>query len=121
MNPVKRRAAAYIAGRLISGKQSGTLYDYADSARYRIYGDVSPDFIQVYDDDRSGYVRGGLTPSGLALFDHPTRQNFRLTISGEAFYGYDDESSSYFSGSVSKSSITFFDYQQAKNFHYALQ
>ena len=120
MNIQKRRAVAYIAGRLISGTPSGAVYDYATAAHYKIYGDVSPDYIQVYDEDRYGYIRGNATPAGLSLFDHPTRQNIRMRISGDDFYGFDDESSSYFSGEASKSSVSLFDYQAGKNYRYAI-
>ena len=121
MNAQKRRAVAYIAGRLISGKSAGSVYDYATSSRYRIYGDVSPDFIQVFDDDRYSYIIGGATPAGLSIFDYYTRQHINLKISGNDFYGYDMETSSYFSGTVNKSSVNLFDYQFSKNFHYAIQ
>ena len=96
MNIQKRRAVAYIAGRLIAGKRPETVYDDAASARYRICGDVSPDYIRMFGDDRNCYVRG------------------------DDFYGYDDETSSYFSGAVNKSSVTFFDFQSSNNFRYAI-
>jgi hypothetical protein len=121
MNSQKRRAIAYIAGRLNSGKTSGAIYDYAASSHYRIYGDVSPDFIQVFDDDRYSYIIGGATPAGLSIFDYYTRQHINLRISGDDFYGYDLETSSYFSGMVNKNTITLFDFQCSKDFRYAIQ
>ncbi len=121
MEMKKRRAVSYIAGRLISGKTSGAVYDYLTASSYRLYGDVTPEFIQVYDEDRYGYIRGGRTPAGLALFDGPTRQNIQLKISDNDFYGYDYESSSYFSGEVNQSSINFFDFQYSRNYRYAIQ
>jgi hypothetical protein len=121
MNSQKRRAVAYIVGRLISGKTSGTIYDYTASSRYRIYGDVSPDFIQIFDDDRNSYIIGGITPAGFSIFDYYTRQHINLRTSGNDYYGYDLETSSYFSGMVNKNTVAFFDYQYSKDFRYAIQ
>jgi hypothetical protein len=117
----KRRAAAYIAGRLIAGRASNEVYDYSTKQHYRMYGDVSPGFVQVYDGDRYSYVSGSLTPNGLIIFDYYTRQHIRLRISGDDFYGYDFETGAAFDGIVKKSSVTFFDYEDSKEHRYAIK
>lgn len=120
MNIKKRRAVSYIAGRLVASKPSSGVYDYTTRERYKINGDVSLGYVQVYDGDRGGYIIGGATPAGLSLFDYYTRQHVRLNISGDDFYGYDYETGSYFSGEVRGSSVSFFDYQNSKYYRYAI-
>jgi hypothetical protein len=120
MNLQKRRAVAYIAGRLVTGTTSGGVYDYTAQARFKLYGDVSPGFVQVYDGDRFSYIIGGATPAGLSIFDYYTRQHIQLKISDNDFYGFDYETGAYFSGEVNKSTVSFFDFQDAKTYRYAV-
>ena len=49
MNLQKRRIIAFIAGRLIAGKNSGAVYDYLTSSHTNVSGEVLPNRINVYD------------------------------------------------------------------------
>jgi hypothetical protein len=120
MDIKKRRTAAYIAGRLISGKSSAAVYDRSTASHTKITGEVSPNYVSIYDYDRYAYIKGGLTPQGLSIFDYYTRQNWLIKVVGIDFYGYDYESASYFSGEVNKSSVDFYDFQNSKKYNFSV-
>jgi hypothetical protein len=89
-------------------------------SRTKISGEVSPDYVRIFDYDRYSYLIGGRVPAGLALYDYYSMQNLVLKVIGDVFYGFDHETAAYFSGEVHRSTIIFFDFQTAKNFKYAI-
>ena len=101
----KRRAVSYIAGRLISGRNSSTVFDYAHSAYFNFSGTVSNN-INIYDYARSSYLTGNLN----SLYDYGTGHYISFKIQGNQFSGYDYETGSYFNGTVNGNSITFYDF-----------
>ncbi|MCW3070447.1 MAG: hypothetical protein JWO44_337 [Bacteroidetes bacterium] len=105
MLPSKRRAIAYIAGRL-SGKNAANVYDYSSSTYYSYTGTVL-NTINIYDYTRACYLTGSYS----SIYDYETGQFISLTIKGRNFDGYDYQTSSFFTISVSGNSITFYDYQ----------
>lgn len=101
----KRRAISYISARLISGKISNIIYDYAHSSYFNFNGTVSNN-INIYDYSRSCYLVGNLN----SIYDYGTNQYITIKIDGNRFNGYDYETGSYFHGIVNNNTIIFYDY-----------
>src|SRR5437899_1531974 len=116
MNAHTRRAVAYIAGRLVTGTDSGSVYDYSAPGYFNFSGDVSEGNVNVYDYGQSCFV-GGTLPS---LYHYGNSRHLDLTVSGTDFEGYDYATGRHFSGSVSSASVSVYDYEHGSYFEYTL-
>jgi hypothetical protein len=101
----KKRAVSYIAGRLISGSNSCSVFDPIHSAYFNYSGTVFNN-INIYDYTRSSYLTGDSN----SIYDYGTGQYISLKIQGHQFSGYDYETCCYFKGSVNGNKINFYDY-----------
>jgi hypothetical protein len=115
MQHTKRRAIAYIAGRIISNVESGAVYDYLENRHFNFSGDVSSN-INVYDYSRANYLTGDSS----SIYDYYTGQYINLDISKSSFSGYDYETGSYFNGTVNDRSVSFYDYQSGKHYNFSI-
>lgn len=115
MEHSKRRAIAYIVGRIISRKASGAVLDYENSNYFNFGGNVE-DPISVFDYSRSSYLTGNKS----SIFDYKSGQYITLKIEGTNFSGFDYESGKYYSGSVHLNSISFFDYDESAYFNFSI-
>ena len=111
-----RRAAAYIAGRLISGDRSGSVYDYSDSRHVSFSATLGNNNISAYDYDQSCYVTGNL-PN---LYHYGNSAYLSLKIQQKRFTGYDYDTSSHYSGQVNGRSISIYDYEHGQYFNYSI-
>lgn len=100
----KRRAIAYIIGRMVTGNQCSTVYDCLSTSYHNLGGTVAG-HVNVYDYARSCSLIGTRT----SIFDDGTGQYISLEVKGNSFSGYDYETSSFFSGSVNGGSINLYD------------
>jgi len=106
-----RRAAAYVAQRLISDASNSAIYDYA-GARFSKYGGTcSRDEVMVFDNDRSCYIAGKPAGRRFSLFDFGESSRWTLEINGTSFQGFDYQSSRRFSGIVEGRLIRLFDHE----------
>jgi hypothetical protein len=111
----KRRAISYIAARLITGKNSGFVYDYAHSSYFNYSGTVSSS-VSVYDYSRSCFLTGNTN----SIYDYGTSQYISLKIEGNRFNGYDYETGSFFNGTVNGNSISFYDYADGSYYNFTI-
>ena len=58
MKPNLRAGIAFIAGCLISKKQSSSVYDYSQSKHISISGDVQLGNVNIYDYDQGCHISG---------------------------------------------------------------
>ena len=111
-----RASIAYIAGKLISGSESGSVFDYATSRYIQFSGTVSEENVSIYDYSRSCYISGA--PQN--LYHYGDSHYVSLTIDGQSFKGFDYGTNTYFSGNVSVRNISLFDYGEGKYFQYSI-
>src|SRR4051794_27440355 len=106
MRDQARRAVAYVAGHLIAGRDSSSIYDVGVRAYFNFSGTVEEDNVSVYDHAEATHITGAL-PN---LFHHGHRSHLTLDVDGQNFSGYDFLSGAHFSGHVSASSLALYDY-----------
>lgn len=111
-----RRAVAYIAGRLVSGKSSSAIYDYQVGNHSSFSGSVDGNRVSVYDQSRSCHLTGA--PS--SLYDYGGNHHIQLNVQGQRFSGYDYGSSGHFNGRVNGKSISLYDYEHGSHFDYSI-
>ncbi len=114
MTPEVRRAVAFIAGQLVSGKRR-TIYDFESGTYAHFSGSIGP-AIQIYDHTAGAHITG----SPNRLYHHGLGAHISLDISGKNFKGYDFGSGCHFSGSVRNNNIALYDFAAAKHFQYLL-
>jgi hypothetical protein len=116
VQPHTRRALAYIAGRLASGKRSSSVYDYGESRHVSFSGNVSTERVSVFDYEQNCHV-GGRPPS---LFHYGDGQHISLKMNDHKFSGFDYGSGNHFSGQVRGSSVSLYDYSESQYFNYSV-
>lgn len=115
MEHLKRRAISYIVGRILSGKESGAVFDFKDSKYYNFSGEIG-NTISVFDYSRSSYLTGDKT----SIFDDYSKKYISLVIEGIVFSGFDYESGEHFSGNVNSNSISFYDYDGSTYYNFSI-
>jgi hypothetical protein len=120
MKPHVRAAVAYVAGRVISGEQFSSIYDYAERRYRTIDGSVDVRSVNVYDYEQRKYFGGSGGNGSYSLYHYGDRHYDDLKVSGSEFEGYDYGSRKYFSGRVNGStSISVYDYEFGRYFEYS--
>lgn len=115
MDNSARATIAYIAGRLVSGRRTSSVYDHGRSGYFNLSGPVSPQRVNVYDYGRSCHISGRPTN----LYDYGRSCYVQLKVKPDGkFDGYDYGSSSHFSGKVSGRRVSFYDYETSSYFDY---
>jgi hypothetical protein len=121
MNEETRRAIAYVAGRIQTGKKSSSVYDYSAGKYSNFSGDISETRVAVFDFDAGAHISGTGRSGQYSLFHYGASGHISLKIeSGGRFSGFDYSSSSHFSGTVSGQNVTLYDYGSGNYFNYSI-
>jgi hypothetical protein len=116
LNRHTRTCIAYVAGIIISGIKTTSIYDYERSRHLNFSGTISEPIVQIYDYERSCNF-GGRLPS---LFDYGRNVDILLQIDKTSFGGYDYGADEHFNGHVSNGAISFYDFNESKYFNYSI-
>jgi hypothetical protein len=116
VNAHVRRAVAYIAGRLVSGADSGAVYDYYEGRYVNFSGQVNAQNVNVYDYEQGSFVGGSPT----SLYHYGDGQFIQLNVNGTQFRGYDFGSGQHFTGNVNARNISIYDYEHGSHFNYSI-
>jgi len=120
LNFYKRRIVAYIAGKLISGKEINKLFDRSNSSYAEIVGEVTITKINVYDSERNELITGSGDAKGISLYDFTTAKFIDLKIDKEKFDGFDYESKKIFYGELKDNTVSVFDFEDSKHHYYIM-
>jgi hypothetical protein len=115
-----RAAIAYIAGRLISGRHSSSVYDYARSKFINFSGTVQSGRVQVFDHETGNHFVGSGSEASINLFEYGRGAHIHLAIAGHSFSGFDYGSGTHFSGTVTGGTIAVYDYGESQYFNYSV-
>lgn len=131
INPETKACIAYIAGRLISGSESASLYDYSRSKQINFSGnvtrsrvDLTMEFPEIRDDGWRIYSENA-SGSGdsiyLYLYNAPTMKHIELFISDKGYFnGYDLDPQRRFTGSVHDNKISLKDADFPDQYMYSI-
>lgn len=121
MHPGLRTCIASIAGRIISGRDSSAIFDNHQEKLIRIEGEVTPENVKVFDQDRGCYLSGLGDGKALELYDFGGMYYVELVIDGNRFEGYDHGTPCLFKGEISGDEITVYDDAESRNFSFVLK
>ena len=116
MKPHVRRAIAFIAGRLITGRASSGIFDYTAGTHIPITGTVTETNISIYDHDQRAHVGGSLRN----IHFYGDGCAAQISIHGNNFDGYDFCGSGHFIGHAQGNVIWVYDYASSAYFSYII-
>lgn len=121
MHPQLRTCIAYVAGRLISGRDSSAIFDNVQGKLIQIEGKVTAEDVKVFDQDRGCYLSGLGDGKAFELYDFGGMYYVELIINGNSFEGYDHGTPSLFKGDIKGDEISVFDDGEYKYFTFVLK
>lgn len=120
MEPGLRASIAYVAGRLVAGRDAAGVYDYGRSRFVSLRGLLDEREINVYDQERGCFLHGNVHGSRYSLFHHGEGHHVDLELDRDVFRGYDHRSACFFEGRVHARSIVLFDTEENGYFEYSI-
>jgi len=120
MEPHVRAALAYIAGRLVSGKNASGVYDYSRTMQIILSGAAQGGVVSIYDHNQGCHISGSANGLQYLLFHHGLRRHICLTLAGSEFTGHDYGRSPSVSGWVIDDGIVVVEPAMSKQFGYTL-
>jgi hypothetical protein len=121
MQPKLRPTIAYIAGRIITGLDTSSIYDHLQSKSVSFEGTITPSFVNIFSNDRGCYTAGPREENILDLYDFGYLHLIDLQIDGNTFTGWDDLTPGRFSGEVNGDDISFYDGGESKTFYFSFK
>src|SRR5260370_24568435 len=83
-----KASIAYVAGRLLSGKETTSIYDYSQSKHILFSGTVNQQAVNVYDHARGCHFGGTWDGTTFNLYDYAGKHHVSLTLKHDEFRGY---------------------------------
>jgi hypothetical protein len=121
MQPKLRTTIAYIAGRIITGLDTSSIYDHLQSKSVSFEASISPSYVKIFSNDRGCYTAGPREENILDLYDFGHGHLIDLQINGNTFKGWDDLTPCSFNGEVKGEDISFYDDYESKTFHFSFK
>lgn len=121
MQPKLRTTIAFIAGRIITGLDTLSIYDHLQSKAVSFEGSVGPSYVKIFNSDRGCYTAGPREENIIDLYDFGHGHLIDLQIDGNTFKGWDDLTPCHFSGEVNGGDISFYDGGESKTFYFSFK
>jgi hypothetical protein len=116
-----RSCIAYAAWRCISGKQSSGVFDPSQSKRIPMTGSVTPEHLDVYDQEESCHFAGEGSNSRFSLYNKNDGQQVTLNIRANSFVGHDYGTAANFSGKVHGNVLNLYDCEYGLSFAFRME
>jgi hypothetical protein len=120
VSPGLRACVAYVAGRLITRRETLSVYDAPQGRTIYLTGAVGPAAVRVFDFDQHCFFEGIGAQGRFRLFHHGERHYVSLVVEGSRFSGFDHGSTCYFRGNLQPTGITLWDQQANGFFNYSV-
>lgn len=98
---------AYVAGRLISGRDSKAIIDVALGESVGFQGEVRRDYVAVLNLEAGSVISGQSSGRALFLSDAHTGVDIKVILDDNRFYGWDLTTDKPFFGKVKDNEIVF--------------
>lgn len=115
-----RACIAYVAIRIISGRNASGVYDNSGAGYISISGQITATNVNVFDYSRGAHFGGSGSGGRFSLFDYGHSHHVDLKIKGDKYDGFDYGSSCHFSGTVNGASTSLYDYGSGSYHNYSL-
>lgn len=102
-----RCIVAYVAGRLISGRDSKAIIDVAAGETVGFQGEVRNDYVAVIDVVEGSVISGQSSGRALFLSDAHTGVDIKVILDENRYYGWDLTNDKPFYGKVNDNEIVF--------------
>ncbi len=119
MKAVTRASIAYIAGRLISGKNITSLYDYSRSEYIDLCSLPDADRLREINYVQRGYVSVVSSKNGYQYSCHDGN-SIEISVNGSSFIGHIRESALHFCGNVRGNNIYLYDLKNSSHFNFRI-
>lgn len=120
MPEAMRRAVAFVAWRLITGRESSWIFDHARGQRVRFSGTISSTRISIR--DQEGGEFNGSGGSGMyTLTQLGAGKPVSLKIDGLRFEGFDYGSTRRYAGAVDNETLRIREGREAEEFSYSVE
>lgn len=110
---------AYIACRLITGKNPAFLYDLEHSQEIEIAGILDIEFLRKFDDDHDGYIPG-FASNCTYRYTSGIGPSFNIFINEKTFVIHINGSSAYFIGNLNNDTVYLYDHNMSTHFRYRI-
>jgi hypothetical protein len=114
-------AVAYIVGRLVTRRPARSVFDHAAGAIKHYGGEVSPQYVDIFDHQRHHHVAGTVAGQAVELYDYDSGHRLLCEIAGGRFTGFDYASRHRYRGHVSDGQIALYDHATREQYHYDLR
>lgn len=121
MQPKLRTTIAYIAGRIITGLDTSSIYDHFQAKSVKFEGSVTPHFVKIFNCDRNCHTSGPGEENVFDLYDFGGQNLVDLKIDGNRFEGYDDFTPCHYRGEINGREISFYDDGESKTFLFSFK
>jgi len=120
MNDQTRRAVAYIAGRIVSGKPAPSVYDHTTSRTYNFRGEFAATKITLRDLDSGSDIKGAGGSGMFTITQAGNGKPVSLKLNGSTFEGFDYETAKRYRGVITGTSVAVQDDQHGREFQYSI-
>jgi hypothetical protein len=119
MKDYARRALAYIAGRIISGKDFPAVYDNQDSKYFNFCGEVQT-CLSIYDYEQKCFMNGVKGGNTFSIYHSANQRYISLEVDDNHFSGLDYDSGKCFCGNLNEDMVSIYDYENGNNYVYRI-
>ncbi len=120
MNTHLRTVIAFIAGILISGKETWSIKDPQCQKYSKFSGRIEENIVKIFDEDQKCSISGSGSNGNYVLYHFGDRKFISMNIEKTSFNGLDHGSYTFFNGTIRKNKVKFHDFADDKKYEFVL-
>lgn len=115
-----RRAVAFIAGAIGSGRKVSSVYDFSTNSYYNMSITITDSKIAAFDHTQGCHIDGPISGRKISLYHYGNGKYLDLESKGSNFSGYDYDSGKHFDIKLNGSTLSIYDYENSSYFNYSI-